>query len=84
MDVLSISQTEQDGIFSILAAILHLGNVQFVTQGEDGDDAKVKEDTCVHAVSSLLKVKPSDLVDDITYRVTVGVAQDYWFFYPRL
>ncbi|XP_063715217.1 unconventional myosin-XV-like isoform X2 [Symsagittifera roscoffensis] len=70
MDVLSISQTEQDGIFSILAAILHLGNVQFVTQGEDGDDAKVKEDTCVHAVSSLLKVKPSDLVDDITYRVT--------------
>ncbi|XP_075265474.1 unconventional myosin-XV-like isoform X2 [Convolutriloba macropyga] len=69
MDVLGISQAEQDGIFTILAAILHLGNITFYANEEEGE-AKIREDSYVHAVSSLLKVKPSDLIDDITYRVT--------------
>ena len=71
MDVLGISQAEQDGIFTILAAILHLGNITFYANEEEGE-AKIREDSYVHAVSSLLKVKPSDLIDDITYRVTVS------------
>merc|ERR1712226_1294592 len=37
MDVLSISQSEQDGIFTILAAILHIGNISILSNGEDGN-----------------------------------------------
>lgn len=33
LDVLNFNQTEKQTIFSILAAILHLGNVEFKLQG---------------------------------------------------
>ncbi|XP_023640678.1 myosin-10 isoform X4 [Capsella rubella] len=43
MDVVGISPEEQDAIFRIVAAILHLGNIEFA-KGEDSDAAEPKDD----------------------------------------
>ncbi|GFP99593.1 myosin-11 [Phtheirospermum japonicum] len=43
MDVVGISQTEQDAIFRVIAAILHLGNVEFA-KGEEIDSSVLKDD----------------------------------------
>lgn len=43
MDVVGISLEEQDAIFRVVAAILHLGNIEF-TKGEEGDSAEPKDD----------------------------------------
>ncbi|KAL6011567.1 Unconventional myosin-XIX [Asimina triloba] len=43
MDVVGISQDEQDAIFRVVAAILHLGNVDF-SKGEDADSSKPKDE----------------------------------------
>ncbi|XP_019082520.1 PREDICTED: myosin-10-like [Camelina sativa] len=43
MDVVGISPEEQDAIFRIVAAILHLGNIEFA-KGEESDAAEPKDD----------------------------------------
>ncbi|KAJ4841160.1 hypothetical protein Tsubulata_016923 [Turnera subulata] len=43
MEVVGISPDEQDAIFRIVAAILHLGNVEFV-KGEEVDSSQPKDD----------------------------------------
>lgn len=40
MNVIGLSQAEQNDIFSIVAGILHLGNVQFI---ESGNYAQIAE-----------------------------------------
>ncbi|KAL8259044.1 hypothetical protein R6Q59_026997 [Mikania micrantha] len=43
MDIVGISQKEQDAIFRVVASILHLGNLEF-TKGEEVDSAILKDD----------------------------------------
>ncbi|KFK31068.1 hypothetical protein AALP_AA6G064300 [Arabis alpina] len=43
MDVVGISSEEQDAIFRTVAAILHLGNIEFA-KGEESDAAEPKDD----------------------------------------
>nr|GMD59825.1 myosin-6-like isoform X1 [Ipomoea batatas] len=43
MDVVGISSDEQDAIFRVVAAILHLGNVEFA-KGKEIDSAQPKDD----------------------------------------
>eukprot|EP00257_Ricinus_communis_P024459 XP_025011873.1 myosin-12 isoform X1 [Ricinus communis] len=43
MDIVGISQDEQDAIFRVVAAILHLGNVEFI-KGKDVDSSKLKDE----------------------------------------
>ncbi|WZY92541.1 hypothetical protein YC2023_064870 [Brassica napus] len=43
MDVVGITSEEQDAIFRVVAAILHLGNIEFV-KGEESDAAEPKDD----------------------------------------
>ncbi|KAJ1377258.1 P-loop containing nucleoside triphosphate hydrolase, partial [Sesbania bispinosa] len=43
MDIVGISQDEQDAIFRVVAAILHLGNINFV-KGSEVDSSKLKDD----------------------------------------
>ncbi|GMI71781.1 myosin XI A [Hibiscus trionum] len=43
MDVVGISQAEQEAIFRVVAAILHLGNVEFV-KGKEIDSSEPKDD----------------------------------------
>ena len=71
MDVLAISSSEQESIFSILSAVLHLGNVAFMESPND-DGILVKEIQCVEVVAFLLRVNSASLLEDITFRVTVS------------
>ncbi|XP_050366725.1 myosin-16 isoform X2 [Argentina anserina] len=43
MDVIGISKEEQEAIFRVVAAILHLGNIDFAN-GEDNDSSVIKDD----------------------------------------
>ncbi|KAL0805714.1 hypothetical protein Bca101_098205 [Brassica carinata] len=43
MDVVGISEQEQDAIFRVVAAILHLGNIEFC-KGEDADSSSLKDE----------------------------------------
>lgn len=54
MDVVGFSQEDLDNLFSILAAIVHLGNVQFEAAGEHAD---VKDRTALEHAADMLKVR---------------------------
>ncbi|XP_026425977.1 myosin-12-like [Papaver somniferum] len=73
MDVVGISQEEQDAIFSVVAAILHLGNIDFV-KGKEIDSSKLKNDKSLYhlqTVAELLKCDAKQLEDSLTKRVIV-------------
>ncbi|KAL9685470.1 hypothetical protein QQ045_022920 [Rhodiola kirilowii] len=43
MDIVGISSEEQDGIFRVVAAVLHLGNIEFA-KGKESDSSQPKDD----------------------------------------
>ncbi|KAL8029120.1 hypothetical protein ABFS82_14G203800 [Erythranthe guttata] len=73
MDVVGISQNEQDAIFRVVAAILHLGNVTF-TKGEDIDSSVLENDVSkfhLQTAAELLMCDPNALEDALLRRVMV-------------
>ena len=60
------SDSEQDAIKSVVAAILHLGNIQFVAKGDDASDVADKEPLRIAA--KLLKVSEADLESALVVR----------------
>ncbi|XP_069686515.1 unconventional myosin IC isoform X2 [Periplaneta americana] len=65
MQVIELTQQEQDDIFSIVASVLHMGNVGFT---EEEGRAQVLKPECVEAVSKLLGCKTSKLDRAFTHR----------------
>ena len=53
MDVVGFNANDLDHLFSVLAAIVHLGNVQFEAAGEH---ARVKDSPALGHAADLLKV----------------------------
>ncbi|KAK6150259.1 hypothetical protein DH2020_017784 [Rehmannia glutinosa] len=73
MDVVGISQKEQDAIFRVVAAILHLGNVEFA-KGEEIDSSVLKNDKSkfhLQTAAELLMCNPNALEDALLKRVMV-------------
>ncbi|KAK6120042.1 hypothetical protein DH2020_046172 [Rehmannia glutinosa] len=73
MDVVGISQKEQDAIFRVVAAILHLGNVEF-SKGEEIDSSVLKNDKSkfhLQTAAELLMCNPNALEDALLKRVMV-------------
>ncbi|XP_028075342.1 myosin-12-like isoform X1 [Camellia sinensis] len=73
MDVVGISQDEQDAIFRVVAAILHLGNIEFV-KGNETDSSKLKDEkACYHlqTAAELLMCDEQALEDSLCKRVIV-------------
>jgi myosin-1 len=67
MNVIGLSQAEQDEIFRVLAAILWTGNIQFV---EDKDGyAAVADQSVVDFLAYLLEVDAAHVVQAITIRI---------------
>ncbi|KAH8596675.1 myosin-1 [Bisporella sp. PMI_857] len=67
MNVIGLSQPEQDEIFRMLAAILWTGNINFV---EDKDGyAAVQDQSVVDFLAYLLEVDPAHVVQAITIRI---------------
>ncbi|GMH48612.1 hypothetical protein TrVE_jg14477 [Triparma verrucosa] len=61
---LQFSKEEVEDIYSILAAILHLGNIEFEAPDGNTDASKVSNDSAVKSlakVSAILKVKAGDV-----------------------
>ncbi|EOA23412.1 hypothetical protein CARUB_v10016593mg [Capsella rubella] len=73
MDVVGISEKEQDAIFRVVAAILHLGNIEF-SKGEDADSSSLKDEQSMfhlEMTSELLMCDPHSLEDALCKRMMV-------------
>ncbi|RDX60565.1 Myosin-12, partial [Mucuna pruriens] len=73
MDIVGISQEEQDAIFRVVAAILHLGNIDFV-KGKEVDSSKLKDDKSLFHLRTAAELFMSDakaLEDSLCKRVIV-------------
>ncbi|KAK1426784.1 hypothetical protein QVD17_15464 [Tagetes erecta] len=73
MDVVGMSQQEQDAIFRVVASILHLGNLEF-SKGEEIDSAILKDDKSkfhLQMTAELLMCDLHALEDALLRRVMV-------------
>uniref|UniRef100_A0A6V7QYP6 Myosin-12 n=1 Tax=Ananas comosus var. bracteatus TaxID=296719 RepID=A0A6V7QYP6_ANACO len=73
MDIVGISQEEQDAIFRVVAAILHLGNIGFA-KGSEIDSSKLKDEKAVShlkTAAELLMCNEKALEDSLCKRVIV-------------
>ncbi|KAK9155072.1 hypothetical protein Sjap_002552 [Stephania japonica] len=73
MDIVGIDQEEQDAIFRVVAAILHLGNIEF-TKGKEVDSSKLKDEKSLfhlHTAAELLMCNEKSLEDSLCERVIV-------------
>ncbi|KAK4492449.1 hypothetical protein RD792_003258 [Penstemon davidsonii] len=73
MDTVGISSEEQDAIFRVIAAILHLGNIEFV-KGKEFDSSMPKDEKSwfhLRAAAELFMCDEKSLVDSLCKRVIV-------------
>ncbi|CAN4113680.1 unnamed protein product [Withania somnifera] len=73
MDIVGISEKEQEAIFRVVASVLHLGNLQFA-KGEEIDSSVLKDDKSkfhLQTVAELLMCDLKDLEDALLKRVMV-------------
>uniref|UniRef100_A0A8I7BHT2 Uncharacterized protein n=2 Tax=Hordeum vulgare subsp. vulgare TaxID=112509 RepID=A0A8I7BHT2_HORVV len=73
MDIIGISSEEQEGIFRIVAAILHLGNVEFA-EGDDVDSSKPKNEKSMfhlRTAAELFMCDEKALEDSLCKRIIV-------------
>ncbi|KAF3500901.1 hypothetical protein F2Q69_00040633 [Brassica cretica] len=70
MGIVGISVEEQEAIFRVLAAILHLGNIEF-TNGEETDSSVPKDNTSLKIAAELFMCDEQALEDSLCKRVMV-------------
>ncbi|XP_074581787.1 myosin-6-like isoform X2 [Curcuma longa] len=73
MDVVGISTDEQDAIFSVVAAILHLGNIEFA-EGEEPDSSVPKDDKSwyhLRTAAELFMCNEKALEDSLCKRIII-------------
>ncbi|KAL1329764.1 hypothetical protein HN51_046946 [Arachis hypogaea] len=74
MEVVGINQEEQEAIFRVIAAILHLGNINFAKSEEETDSSVLEnEESKLHLqiTAELLMCDPSALEDALCKRVMI-------------
>ncbi|KAJ0053589.1 hypothetical protein Pint_01769 [Pistacia integerrima] len=72
MDILGMSKKEQDAIFRVVAAILHLGNIDFAKGDEDSSVIKDNESKFhLKMTAELLMCDPHALEDALCKRVMI-------------
>ncbi|KAK1373186.1 hypothetical protein POM88_029379 [Heracleum sosnowskyi] len=73
MNAVGIESAEQEAIFRVIAAILHLGNIEF-KKGSDADSSEPKDDDSqfhLKTTAELLKCDEQALEDSLCKRVMV-------------
>ena len=65
--VLNFSDSEVDSIWSLVASVLHLGNLEFFN--DENDKTSLRDSGLVDKVAQLLSVAPNDLSNALTTRV---------------
>ncbi|XP_055956290.1 unconventional myosin-IXa isoform X3 [Patella vulgata] len=74
MEMVGFSPETQRRIFSVLSAVLHLGNIEFKKKGDQHHDESVsiKNEDTVEIISNLLKVKEKTVIDALTQKKTIA------------
>ncbi|XP_078314826.1 unconventional myosin-IXb-like isoform X4 [Crassostrea virginica] len=75
MEMVGFSSVTQKRIFSVMSAVLLLGNVEFKKKGDQhhDDSVTIKNQEAIQIISSILKVKEKTLVEALTQkRATAG------------
>ncbi len=72
MNILNFTKNEQETIFKILAAILHLGNIYFLRMVDDpGHDLiQISSKNEIEWCSHLLSLSDQGLLQKLTHKVT--------------
>ncbi|KAF7148962.1 hypothetical protein RHSIM_Rhsim03G0230800 [Rhododendron simsii] len=73
MDIVGISEEEQEAIFRVVAAILHLGNIEFA-KGKEIDSSVIKDEKSkmhLNTTAELLRCDAKSLEDAMIQRVMV-------------
>ncbi|KMT04856.1 hypothetical protein BVRB_7g170250 [Beta vulgaris subsp. vulgaris] len=73
MDIVGINEEEQEAIFRVVAAILHLGNINFV-KGDEIDSSAIKDENSrfhLNVTAELLRCDAQSLEDALIKRVMV-------------
>ncbi|XP_062148576.1 myosin-17-like isoform X2 [Alnus glutinosa] len=73
MDIVGISEEEQDAIFRVVAAILHLGNIEFA-KGKEIDSSVIKDEKSrfhLNVTAELLKCDAKNLEEALIKRAMV-------------
>ncbi|KAG6469013.1 hypothetical protein ZIOFF_073710 [Zingiber officinale] len=73
MDIIGINSDEQDAIFRVVAAILHLGNIEFVDGGETDSSQPKDEKSLFHlrTAAELFMCDATALEDSLCKRIIV-------------
>lgn len=69
MDVIGFSPEERDSVYKILASILHLGNVRFITTGEA---MEIENAELVSWLAELTSTEPQSLLNTLLYRTVAA------------
>ncbi|XP_039123360.1 myosin-6-like [Dioscorea cayenensis subsp. rotundata] len=73
MDIVGISSDEQDAIFRVVSAVLHLGNIEF-SEGDEVDSSKPKDEKSrfhLRTAAELFMCDVGDLEDSLCKRIIV-------------
>lgn len=71
--MLGFSTEAVDSIWQLVAAILHLGNVEFFQ--DDQDTTRIQNMDHVNNIAKLLNVSTTDVVEALTTRVIAAAGQ---------
>jgi myosin-1 len=67
MYTIGIDEATQQNIFSLVASVLHLGNIQFAENGQGNSD--IADDNALNVAAAILQVDPFTLRNALTFRV---------------
>ncbi|BFZ01247.1 hypothetical protein BsWGS_04286 [Bradybaena similaris] len=83
MEMVGFSHETQRKIFSVLSAVLHLGNVDFKKKGDKHHDefVAVKNEEAVKTISMLLKVKEQYVLEALTQKKTTAGDETFVISY---
>ncbi|XP_038073351.1 unconventional myosin-IXa-like isoform X2 [Patiria miniata] len=77
MEMVGFSRETMKRIFSVLSAVLHIGNITFRKRNEHEEYVTVKNIATVKLVSDLLKVKQETLVSVLTKRKSMASGDQF-------
>lgn len=85
MEIVGFSPEKQSKVFSVLAAVLHLGNVEFMTKSKYNEDiVQVKDKSVVEVISNLLGLKYETLLSALTSKKTRAAKGETLMFTYKL
>mmetsp|Transcript_9593 Transcript_9593/g.12531 ORF Transcript_9593/g.12531 Transcript_9593/m.12531 type:complete len:1337 (+) Transcript_9593:190-4200(+) len=75
LETVDIFQADQEDLFRIVAAVLHLSNINFVQSNVNGSDGcTVSDQNTLYRVADVLEVNPEELEYALTHRTLTTMA----------